>query len=173
VWTFFELVQDWQSVLQSAIKSLTDVGDRKFAASFLEQDGTELIFQIHQLTADGGLIPRYGRGKTLLLKRKEFADSFRSGADRLLRPTRDSKMVHASDRGGVLLGNPNALGLRRYGRHLTLCEAKGVLMTPEEALMTILRLIDGSDEVNDERALQTLLRSIKTLAEKGLKREPT
>ena len=46
-------------------------------------------------------------------------------------------------------------------------------MTPEEALMTILRLIDGSDEVEDERMLQILLRSIKTLAEKGLGREPT
>ena len=46
-------------------------------------------------------------------------------------------------------------------------------MTPEEALMTILRLIDGSDEVEDEKVLQILLRSIKTLAEKGLGREPT
>lgn len=46
-------------------------------------------------------------------------------------------------------------------------------MTPEEALMTILRLIDGSDEVKDEKLLQILLRSIKTLAEKGLGREPT
>ena len=46
-------------------------------------------------------------------------------------------------------------------------------MTPEEALMTILRLIDGSDEVNEEKVLQILLRSIKTLAEKGLGREPT
>jgi hypothetical protein len=46
-------------------------------------------------------------------------------------------------------------------------------MTPEEALITILRLIDGSDEVNDEKILQMLLRSIKTLAEKGLGREPT
>lgn len=46
-------------------------------------------------------------------------------------------------------------------------------MTSEEALMNILRLIDGSDEVNDERLLQMLLRSIKTLAEKGLGREPT
>lgn len=45
-------------------------------------------------------------------------------------------------------------------------------MTPEEALMTILRLIDGSDEVNDAKNLQTLLRSIRTLAEKGLGREP-
>jgi hypothetical protein len=39
--------------------------------------------------------------------------------------------------------------------------------------MNILRLIDGSDDVNDERLLQTLLRTIKTLAEKGLGREPT
>lgn len=46
-------------------------------------------------------------------------------------------------------------------------------MTPEEALMTILRLIDGSDEVKDEKNLHTLLRSIKVLAEKGLGREPT
>jgi hypothetical protein len=46
-------------------------------------------------------------------------------------------------------------------------------MTPEEALTTILRLIDGSDEVNEEKVLQILLRSIKTLAEKGLGREPT
>jgi hypothetical protein len=36
-----------------------------------------------------------------------------------------------------------------------------------------LRLIDGSDEVNDEKSLQILLRSIKTLAEKGLGREPS
>ena len=46
-------------------------------------------------------------------------------------------------------------------------------MTPEEALMTILRLIDGSDEVKDEKNLQTLLRTIKVLAEKGLGREET
>jgi hypothetical protein len=46
-------------------------------------------------------------------------------------------------------------------------------MTPEEALMNILRLIDGSDEVKDERLLQTLLQTIKTLAEKGLGRETT
>ena len=45
-------------------------------------------------------------------------------------------------------------------------------MTPQEALMTILRLIDGSDEVEDAKSLQTLVRSIKTLAEKGLGREP-
>jgi len=52
-------------------------------------------------------------------------------------------------------------------------ELQGALMTPEEALMTILRLIDGSEEVNDERLLQVLLKTIKTLAEKGLGREPT
>jgi hypothetical protein len=52
-------------------------------------------------------------------------------------------------------------------------ELQGALMTPEEALMTILRLIDGSEEVNDERLLQVLLKSIKTLAEKGLGRELT
>jgi hypothetical protein len=46
-------------------------------------------------------------------------------------------------------------------------------MTPEEALMTILRLIGGAEDVNEERLLQVLLRSIKTLAEKGLGREPT
>ena len=28
-------------------------------------------------------------------------------------------------------------------------EPQGTLMTPEEALMTILRLIDGSEEVNE------------------------
>jgi hypothetical protein len=50
---------------------------------------------------------------------------------------------------------------------------QGALVAPEEALMTILRLIDGSEEVNDERLLQVLLRSIKTLAERGLGREPT
>jgi hypothetical protein len=42
-----------------------------------------------------------------------------------------------------------------------------------QALITILRLIDGLNEVNDEKILQTLLRSIKTLAEKGLGRKPT
>ena len=46
-------------------------------------------------------------------------------------------------------------------------------MTPQEALMTILRLIDGSEEVDDARALQALVRSIKTLAAKGLGREPS
>ena len=46
-------------------------------------------------------------------------------------------------------------------------------MSPEEALMTILRLIDGADELKDAKTLQALLRSIKTLAERGLGREPT
>ena len=41
-------------------------------------------------------------------------------------------------------------------------------MTPEEALRNILRLIDGSDEMEDVHALQIILQSIKTLAEKGL-----
>jgi hypothetical protein len=41
-------------------------------------------------------------------------------------------------------------------------------MTPEEALRNILILVDGSDEIADVRILQTLLESIKTLAEKGL-----
>jgi hypothetical protein len=41
-------------------------------------------------------------------------------------------------------------------------------MTPEEALRNILRLVDGSDEMEDVHALQILLQSIKTLAEKGL-----
>jgi hypothetical protein len=50
---------------------------------------------------------------------------------------------------------------------------QGALMTPEEALMTILRLIEGSEHVTEQRLLQVLLRNIKTLAEKGLGREPT
>ena len=41
-------------------------------------------------------------------------------------------------------------------------------MTPEEALRNILTLVDGSDEIEDVRAMQLLLQSIKTLAEKGL-----
>ena len=41
-------------------------------------------------------------------------------------------------------------------------------MTPEEALRNILRLVDGSDEMEDVHALQIILQSIKTLAEKGL-----
>ena len=43
-------------------------------------------------------------------------------------------------------------------------------MTPEEALRNILTLVDGSDEIEDARALHLLLESIKTLAEKGLGR---
>jgi hypothetical protein len=43
-------------------------------------------------------------------------------------------------------------------------------MTPEEALRNILTLLDGSDEMEDVRALQILLQSIRTLAEKGLGR---
>jgi hypothetical protein len=34
-------------------------------------------------------------------------------------------------------------------------------MTPEEASITIHRLIDGSKEVDDAKALQTLVRSIR------------
>jgi hypothetical protein len=41
-------------------------------------------------------------------------------------------------------------------------------MTPEEALRNILRLVDGSDEMEDVHALQILLQSIGTLAEKAL-----
>jgi hypothetical protein len=44
----------------------------------------------------------------------------------------------------------------------------GDAMTPEEALRNILSLVDGSDEVEDVHAVQILLQSIKTLAEKGL-----
>jgi hypothetical protein len=40
-------------------------------------------------------------------------------------------------------------------------------MTPAEALRNILSLVDGSDEMEDVHALQILLQSIKTLAEKG------
>jgi hypothetical protein len=43
-------------------------------------------------------------------------------------------------------------------------------MTPEEALRKILRLVDGSDDVEDVHTLQILLQSIKTLAEKGMGR---
>ena len=43
-------------------------------------------------------------------------------------------------------------------------------MTPEEALLNILTLVDGSDEVENVHALQILLQSIRTLAEKGLGR---
>ena len=43
-------------------------------------------------------------------------------------------------------------------------------MTPEEALRNILILVEGSDEMEDANALQMLLESVKTLAEKGLGR---
>ena len=43
-------------------------------------------------------------------------------------------------------------------------------MTPEEALHNILKLVEGSDELEDAHAMQILLQSIKTLAEKGLGR---
>jgi hypothetical protein len=48
--------------------------------------------------------------------------------------------------------------------------ARGDGMTPEEALRNILKLVEGSDELEDVHALQILLQSIKTLAEKGLGR---
>jgi hypothetical protein len=47
----------------------------------------------------------------------------------------------------------------------------GDAMTPEEALLNILKLVEGSDELEDAHAMQILLQSIKTLAEKGLGRE--
>ena len=40
----------------------------------------------------------------------------------------------------------------------------------DESFRNILKLVEGSDEVEDAHALQILLRSIKTLAEKGLGR---
>jgi hypothetical protein len=46
--------------------------------------------------------------------------------------------------------------------------ARGEGMTPEEALRHILKLVDGAEEIEDVRALQILLQSIRTLAEKGL-----
>ncbi len=46
----------------------------------------------------------------------------------------------------------------------------GDVMTPEEALRNILKLVEGSDELEDAHAMQILLQSIKTLAEKGLGR---
>ena len=46
----------------------------------------------------------------------------------------------------------------------------GDAMTPEEALRNILKLIEGSNEVEDAHAMQILLQSIKTLAEKRLGR---
>jgi hypothetical protein len=48
--------------------------------------------------------------------------------------------------------------------------ARGDAKTPEGALRNILSLVDGSDEMEDVRALQILLQSVKTLAEKGLGR---
>ena len=53
-----------------------------------------------------------------------------------------------------------------YSRTTARCDA----MTPEEALLNILKLVEGSDELEDAHALQILLQSIKTLAEKGLGR---
>jgi hypothetical protein len=41
-------------------------------------------------------------------------------------------------------------------------------MTPEEALRNIIKLVEGSDELEDAHAMQILLQSIKTLAEKGV-----
>jgi hypothetical protein len=46
-------------------------------------------------------------------------------------------------------------------------------MAPEEALRNILTLVDGSDDIEDVRALHILLTSIRTLAEKGLDRPVT
>jgi hypothetical protein len=43
-------------------------------------------------------------------------------------------------------------------------------MTPEEALRNILILVDRSDEVEDVHAMEILLQSIRTVAEKGLGR---
>jgi hypothetical protein len=43
-------------------------------------------------------------------------------------------------------------------------------MTPEEGLRNILKLVDGSDKLEVAHAMQILLRSIKTLAEKELGR---
>jgi hypothetical protein len=42
--------------------------------------------------------------------------------------------------------------------HHRRCDA----MTPEEALNNILKLVEGSDELEDARAMQILLQSIKT-----------
>jgi hypothetical protein len=49
-------------------------------------------------------------------------------------------------------------------------QSRGDAMTPEEALSNIFKLVKGSDEVEDANALQIILQSIKTLAEKGLGR---
>jgi hypothetical protein len=54
----------------------------------------------------------------------------------------------------------------KAGRSTARCNA----MTPEEALLNILKLVEGSDELEDTHAMQILLQSIKTLAEKGLGR---
>jgi hypothetical protein len=43
-------------------------------------------------------------------------------------------------------------------------------MTPEEALRNILKLVEGSHEVEDVHALRILLQIIKISAEKGLGR---
>jgi hypothetical protein len=57
------------------------------------------------------------------------------------------------------------------GMRLSLSGAKhDDAMTPEEALNNILKLVEGSDELEDAHAKQILLQSIKTLAEKGLGR---
>jgi hypothetical protein len=53
-----------------------------------------------------------------------------------------------------------------YSRTTAQCDA----VTPEEAPGNILKLVEGSDEVEDVHALRILLQSIKTLAEKGLGR---
>jgi hypothetical protein len=47
------------------------------------------------------------------------------------------------------------------------CSYVAWLASSEEALRNILSLVDGSDEVEDVHALQVLLQSIRTLAEKG------
>jgi hypothetical protein len=64
--------------------------------------------------------------------------------------------------------NPSPIVLNWYIRG----DAAGEVtpMTPEEALRNILSLVYGSDEMEDVHALQILLQSIKTLAEKGLGR---
>jgi hypothetical protein len=43
-------------------------------------------------------------------------------------------------------------------------------MTPEDALRNILKLVEGSDELEDAHALQILSQSVKTSADKGLGR---
>jgi hypothetical protein len=49
-------------------------------------------------------------------------------------------------------------------------KGRGEIAPCAVALRNILKLVEGSDEVEDSRALQILLQSIKTLAEKGLGR---